>query len=506
MKDFSTVDFKDQFKLWVGKTHKLLNTNFDRAFGLDISDKSIEIAELSKLFHFSIENHGRTELPEGIIKDGRILDEKVLAEHIKLLLQNVQPRHVSTNKVILSLPESQVFIHHFVMNTLLTGAGLRLMVQKEIAKILPINPSRMYWDIKTKAVATGGAGGGGGLSVVFMGVQKDVAESYIRVCNTVGLDVVGLGLEPLSIARLLLTPSNIVTAIIDIGTHTTNISLMRGNDELEMSVTIPTGGRAMTQAIAQGLNVDEPAAEEKKMAVGAGTSEELFFLMEPVVKTLADEISHSLSYFETTYNEKVGAVIIVGGGSITGGIKEKISDVLGRPVTPVTHFNNFDTLSALGAKKPEDNKAVAMLYTSVIGLAMLGASNEFENINLLKQMPAIQINNIKRGDLFNSGYLSKTTALRIMLNSRLMLVISVTLCMASFLLFGYLWFSYKVEQTYQVKNYSTGRIMVNPLSADFTPILDRLNGVSATATSSATSTNATSTATSTASMTKKVVK
>ena len=199
-------------------------------------------------------------------------------------------------------------------------------------------------------------------------------------------------------------------------------------------------------------------------------------------------------------------VIIVGGGSITGGIKEKISDVLGRPVTPVTHFNNFDTLSALGAKKPEDNKAVAMLYTSVIGLAMLGASNEFENINLLKQMPAIQINNIKRGDLFNSGYLSKTTALRIMLNSRLMLVISVTLCMASFLLFGYLWFSYKVEQTYQVKNYSTGRIMVNPLSADFTPILDRLNGVSATATSSATSTNATSTATSTASMTKKVVK
>ena len=98
----NTEGVKQKFNIWIDKIHKLLNTNFDRAFGLDISDKTIEIAELNKLFHFSVENHGRSELPEGVVKDGRVLDEKALAEQIKLLLQNVEPRHVSTNKVILS--------------------------------------------------------------------------------------------------------------------------------------------------------------------------------------------------------------------------------------------------------------------------------------------------------------------------------------------------------------------------------------------------------------------
>ena len=458
MEGLSISGIKSKSSAWIEKVHKVLNTNFDRAFGLDISDKSIEIAELSKLFRFSIENHGRAEIPDGIVKDGRILDEKALADHIRLLLQNVQPRQVSTNKVILSLPQTQVFTHHFVKSTMLTGAGLRLMVQKEIANILPINPSRMYWDIKVKTIAGGNTLGGGGVSIVFMGIAKDVAESYVRVCNMVGLDVVAFGLEPQSVARLLLTPSRTNTAIIDIGTNTTDVTVMKGNDELQLTITIPLGGRDMTKAIAQGLNVDEAVAEAKKVALGAGTSDELFFLMEPVVKNIAQEISRVVTYFESTFNEKVDNIMLVGGASIAGGIREKIGEIVARPVEVVSHFNNFDNQAIL------DDKVTPILYTSVIGLAMLGASNEFENVNLLKQMPSVQINIFKKRELFNAGYLSKTAALRIMLNSRLMLVIAMLLCGCSFITFGYLLFEYKVNQTYQIKNYSTGKITPRALT------------------------------------------
>ncbi len=331
MEDLSLSSIKSRSKIWLEKMHKLLNTNFDRAFGLDISDKSIEIAELSKLFRFSLENHGRAELPEGVIKDGRILDEKVLADNIKLLLQNVQPRHVSTNKVILSLPESQVFSHHFVINTPLTGSGLRILVQKEISKIMPINPSRMYWDIKAK-----------GQNIFFMGISKDIAESYVRVCNSIGLDVVAFGVEPLSIARLLMSPEDNNTVIVDIGTHTTDVSVVKGNDELKLTITIPIGGRDMTTAIAQGLNVDEATAEAKKVAVGSGASDELFFLMEPVVKNIAQEVGRVISYFENTFNEKTDKVLLVGGASMAGGIREKISEIIEKPVEAIQHFNNFE--------------------------------------------------------------------------------------------------------------------------------------------------------------------
>ena len=497
MQNTSISEFNDKVKRWKIKLQKLLNTNFDRAFGLDISDQTIEIAELSKLFRFSIENYGRVELPEGIIKDGRILDEKALTERIKLLLQNVKPRHVSTNKVILSLPESQVFIHHFVLNTILSGASLRLMVQKEIVKILPINPSRMYWDIQVKALTVGDTNPLGGTSVVFIGIQKDVAESYVRVCNAVGLDVTGLGLEPLSVARLLISPGDVVTAIVDLGSHTTNVSLIKGNDELEMTITVPIGGHDMTQAIAQGLNVDETVAEAKKVEVGSGTSDELFFLIEPVVKNIASEISRTLSYYESVFKEKVDSILLVGGASVMGGIKEKIGEVIGKPITSASHFNNFENLDMISAKIA-DKKIVPMLYTSVIGLSMLGASNEFENINLLKQMPSMQINKIKRSELFNSGYLSKSTALRIILNSRLMLVIAVALCAASFVLFSYLWFNYLVDKTYQLKQYKTTSVKIDPLSPKFIPF------GSTESSSTLASSTATSTGTSTATSTKKI--
>ncbi len=462
MEDLSITSIKSKSKIWLEKMHKLLNTNFDRAFGLDISDKSIEIAELSKLFRFSLENHGGAELPEGVIKDGRIWDEKVLAENIKLLLQNVQPRHVSTNKVILSLPESQVFSHHFVINTPLTGASLRVLVQKEISKIMPINPSKMYWDIKVK-----------GQNIFFMGISKDIAESYVRVCNSIGLDVVAFGVEPLSIARLLMSPEDNNTVIVDIGTHTTDVSVVKGNDELKMTITIPIGGRDMTTAIAQGLNVDEATAEAKKVAVGSGTSDELFFLMEPVVKNISQEVSRVIAYFENTFNEKTYKILLVGGASMTGGVREKISEVIEKPVESIQHFNNFENQGIISPNVP------VSLYTSVIGLAMLGASNEFENMNLLRQMPPMHMNSYKKTELFNSGYLSKGTALRIILNSRLTLVIAIALCAGSFMTFGYLWFNYTMNQTYQVKDYKTSKITPKAISGSLNFILNSLNAQNA---------------------------
>jgi|GEM_PF-1210078 len=471
MEKNSIIKFKDTLRRWSKKLQKLLNTNFDRAFGLDISDKSIGIAELSKMFHFSIENYGRSELPDGVIKDGRILDEKVLAEQIKIVLRNVKPRHVSTNKVILSLPSSQLFIHHFVINTILTGANLRTLVQKEIIKVLPINPSSMYWDIRSKPITFGV---GGTSSVIFIGIQKDVAESYIRVCNAVGLDVVSFGLEPMSIARLFVDAGDKITATIDMGNSTTNVGIIKGNDELELSITIPIGGHSMTQMIAQGLNVDETVAEAKKISTGSSTSDELFFLVEPVVKNIANEIKRTITYYETIFNNSVDSIVFIGGASVMSGIKEKISEIVGKPILVFPHSNNIDNLSLLKTEKG-DNKSAFMLYASVIGLSMLGASNEFENINLLKQIPSMQINKIKRRDLLNSGYMSKSTAFRIMLNSRLMLFVAIILCLGSFLTFSFLWFNLNKVVPSPIRQYKTPAVKVNPLSPNFSQQLQSLN-------------------------------
>lgn len=482
------MDYKEKSKVLLERLYKVLNTNFDRAFALDISDTSIELAELSKLFRFSLENFGRTEIPDGIIKDGRILDEAKLTEQIKILLQNVKPRRVSTNRVILSLPESQIFTHHFVLNTPLRKEALRALVQKEIVKILPISPLNMYWEIKSTDISIMEVG------VIFVGIPKDVADSYIRVCNNVGLSTIGFGLEPLSIARLLIPAGPQITAIVDIGSNVTDISIIKGNSDLFVTISYSKGGRTMTEAIAQGQSIDLVSAEQKKQAIGSGASEEIFFLIEPVVKDIATEAKRVIRYFESISKEKVEKILLVGGGSVIGGIKEKMSEIVGIPTETAVNFNNLDNLQYLSNKKYGTQDSTPALFTSVLGLGMLGASNEFEYINLLKQIPSSKLNEIKRSELFRAGYLSKWTAFRIFLNSRIMLAVSLVLTIASLGLFGFLVFKYRLDDVKQVKVYTTFKESNESLDEIAARTLGGINA-SSTATSTASSTQATATST-----------
>lgn len=471
---------KSSSKLWIAKVQKVLNTNFDRAFGMDISDKSIELVELSKLFRFSIENFSRVELEDGIIKEGRILNEAGLAENIKKLLLASKPRKVSTNKVILSMPESQVFTHHMILHSILKGEALRALVQAEVTKTLPILPGLMYWDIISKPI------GIDTISVTFVGILKEIAESYIRVCNSVGLSVVRIGLPTLSVARLVLSPESKVTAIVDMGTHTTNVSIVKGNDEICLNISIPIGGSNMTKAISAGQNIDEVEAEKKKLSIGSSESDEILFLIEPVIKNISMEIRRVITYYETMFKESVESVMVVGGAGVMGGIDRKMTEVIGKPVSLVKHFNNFENISMLS-----NDKAAPVLFTSVIGLGMLGASNEFSDMNLLKQIPSGLINKVNRTALFNSGYLGKATAVRVFLNSRIMLVASIALCVGSLAAFSYLWFNYQLGNKYQPKVYTTSNLKINALSKAFDPA--RYLGGNASSTATSTLRNATST-------------
>ena len=62
---------------------------------------------------------------------------------------------------------------------------------------------------------------------------------------------------------------------------------------------------------------------------------------------------------------------------------------------------------------------------NVIGLGMLGSSGEFRDLNLLKKIPASEVNTVNKLNLFNMGYLSKVNTFRTILNNKFMLVILI---------------------------------------------------------------------------------
>lgn len=394
-----------------------LTIKFDKAFGLDIGDNSIEVIELEKLFKFSVYTYGRTELPDGVVKNGVIIDQNILAEKLKKLLKEVKPK-VSTNKVIFSLPESQVYIRCFEVDSKLKSGDLLKSITEKVSLSLPVNIDKTYWDFiekplvdKTKKL------------IMFVSVPKDIASGYVKFCNSIGLEVVSLCTESLSLARTILTSSNKQSLIIDIGSGATGLNFFDSNDKINMSTILPLAGSQMTQAIVDKLKIETAEADNIKIKFGFKDSPDntIRSIILPIIEDILNETKQAINYYEETFKQKLDDIYIIGGSSLLPGIIELMKAKLGREVkTAVSSYSiNLKTMAGKNNYFP--------LYANVIGLGMLGASGQFKDLNLLKRMPSSEVNSVNKLNLFNMGYLSRVNAFRSVMNNKIVLVVMVIL-------------------------------------------------------------------------------
>ena len=334
----------------------------------------------------------------------------------------MKPKKVSTNKVVLSLPESKVFIHNFNLSTDIKGNELRKAVLSEVSKLIPVDKKGIYWDFQSYPSLEKDK-----QSIVFASVEKSIAEDYIKLCNMIGLEVVSLEVESMSLGRVLLSKTEEVTLIVDIGAETTNISVFNKKDIINLSVVSPFAGDKFTEMISKDLSIDFQEAEKEKIKDGielkdesSGDTSSVFRRMgvASVLRTEFDEIileiNKAVSYYERNTGQKIEKIVLVGGSSLLPGINEYFSSKIKIPIEERNLFSYIKKTSLLGeGKRP-------VLFANVMGLAMIGASNEFHSINLLKQIPRSFVVSPSKIDLVKLGYLRRTTKLTLLLNSRIM--------------------------------------------------------------------------------------
>jgi type IV pilus assembly protein PilM len=401
----------------ISKTIKnALTIKFDKAFGLDIGDRSLEIIEMDKMFRFSVVTYGRTELPEGVVENGRIIDTNILGERLKKMLKEAKPKKVSTNKVIVSLPESQVYVRCFSVPAGLKSVALTKAITDNVSLSLPINIDKTYWDFAEKSLPDKA-----NKLIIFVSLAKDVANSYVKFCNSIGLEVVSLCVESLSLARVILRSSPRQSLIMDIGAGATNLSFFDSNDKINMSVTVPVAGGQMTQAIKDKMKVDTDEAESLKAKFGFkdGADNRIRPIILPLLEEIIKETGDAIRYYEETFKQKLEDVYLTGGTALAPGLLPLIKAGLGREVKIAESAYGIGMNSLVGKENSFP------IFANVIGLGMLGASGEFRDINLLKKMPSSEANSVNKLNLFSMGYLSKVNAFRTVIDNRFMLVIMI---------------------------------------------------------------------------------
>lgn len=289
---------------------------------LDLGMQSLRIAE------FSVSSDGQLTMHRGARRELMIdpsLDTS-RPEQIRLALSDILKNwKISRSEVICVLPAHTVFTR--VVPLEVPGGSLEqvaAVVGFEAQQNIPFPLEEVVWDYVVMGNTPSGA-----VNVVFLAVKADLLESLCDAVSSTGLNITSVLVAPLSLYDAFRSASSTgdsssTTLLLDIGSRTSNMVIAA--EGAFFSRSIPSGGLAVTAAIAKDIHAELDEAENLKIsrgsvALGAGFEQPsdpveaniARIARQSLLKTQAD-ISRSLSYYRSNLGGNDPSLILLTGG------------------------------------------------------------------------------------------------------------------------------------------------------------------------------------------------
>ena len=346
---------------------------FQKPFGLDISDFSIELVSLSGSINGpKLSALGRKELKPGIFEDGKILEKKELENVLKELISRPEFGKIKTKKFIFTIPESKSFNLFFQVPDLEKKKILDF-VKEKAKENFPYPLEEVYLDFELKEK-----------EVLITASPKEIVNDYLEVFSNCKISPLVLETESRSLGRSLISDEKTVL-ILDIGSEFTHFILF-DKKRLRLSISNPIASNSFTKAISEKLKISFEEAENLKKGIGLNPKRKdarIFLILQKEIQKLIDQIREIEDYFL----EKIEKIILTGGSATLPFLKEYLAENLEKEVSigdPWVKIN-IDILRKKEYFK-EALKINPYLYSVAIGSALRGLERnpERSGINLLK--------------------------------------------------------------------------------------------------------------------------
>ena len=239
--------------------------------GLDIGSSQIKVAELRKSgAGVEVVALGVGPTPPEAYENSLIVDAQLLGQAVKNLLKQSGIRTVDCISSVGG--QSAVVVRVIEMPQM--GAGeLAEMMKDEVQRQVPFATNEVIMDYQTIDRPEGYAEGQN-MDVLLAVAQQDMVDRHVEMLFAAGLKPKAIDVEPLAAGRTLLDlgpnlaqQPGYTVAIVNIGASNTDVGVFR-DKLLTFPRTLPLGGDALTRAIADMLQVDNPTAEQYKCDVG----------------------------------------------------------------------------------------------------------------------------------------------------------------------------------------------------------------------------------------------
>ncbi|OGZ33095.1 MAG: hypothetical protein A2V69_02790 [Candidatus Portnoybacteria bacterium RBG_13_40_8] len=346
------------------------------AFGLDLSDFSIKIAQLKKRRKFfELKSYNRIPMPEGVVEGGIIKNEKKLIDILRKSTSTVKGGSIKTPYTVCSLPEQHGFIK-IIQLPKMKPEEVKQAIRWEAEANIPFSLDEVYlgWHIIPLKRRDDR------MEVLISAVPKNLVDEYLGVFREANIEPIVFEIESTATARSLIKDefSSKPVLVIDLGFTRTSFIIFAGQSIRFTSSISTVCTKEFIDAIAGKLNTSLKEPQLSKIKIDLSKKEEggkIFNALIPCLTKLIDKIKDCVIFYQESnehsldYKEGISEIIICGGGAHLKGLSQylsarlKIPVKLGNPWVNIPYSKN--KIPAIPYDESPD-------YATVLGLALRG--------------------------------------------------------------------------------------------------------------------------------------
>jgi type IV pilus assembly protein PilM len=334
--------------------------------GVDIGSSALRVVEIGGWGdRRTLKNYGEIRMRmmykepfRSFEKNALLLSTNDIARALRGIIEEV---HIIEKKAIFAISDFSSFFTTFELPPMKEqelGDAVRFEARRHVP--LPLSEVVLDWQLieKTKDKHA---------RILLVAVPKEVVNYYEEIARFANLKLVALEAEIFGNVRSYLKEEKEPAVLIDIGSHTTTVSVV-ANNLLRISHSLNVGANSLTERIAQSLSVDYGQAEQEKMQKGIHLAQGNVRILVPLIDVIVTEIRKVLDGFERQRQAPVRKIVLSGGGAKLLGLPEYLEKQFGKRTELIAPFQDILYPPLL----EEVIKDMGPSYAVAVGMALRG--------------------------------------------------------------------------------------------------------------------------------------
>ena len=273
-----------------------------------------------------LERYAIEPIERGAIVDGNVEKPEVVAD---ALLRALRKAGTKTRTAALALPSSSVITKRITLPAGMRDDDYEMQVESEASQYIPFAIEEVNLDFQILGPS---ATSPDDVDVLLAASRKEKVDDRVVVAEMAGLKPMIIDVEPYAarssidhiVSYLPNHGEGLILAVFDIGQMSTSLTVvLNGQTIFEREQAF--GGNQLTQDIVRlyGLTPEEAELKKRTGDLPDNYEKELLY---PFVEQGSTDISRSLQFFFTsTPYTRVDRIFLAGGGAVTTGLVEAVS-------------------------------------------------------------------------------------------------------------------------------------------------------------------------------------